>query len=660
MRIVIVGAGPGGLYLATLLQAEHPEREVVVLERNPRDAAFGFGVVFSDNTMSALERDDPRTTADLAGLGPSWDQIAVGFDGPLLRCGGIGFTSIARRELLSYLQDRAEAAGVEVGYETAVTTRDDLPDHDLLVAADGLNSVVRGWDADAYGYHPEVGDARFIWLGTDLPYDCLTFVFARSEHGAFGIHGYPFENGISTFLIETDEATWRAAGFDEFDPAAHAPGESDEVSVAYLRELCADHLGDHRVLANNSRWQQFTTVRNRTWSHDRTVLIGDAAHTAHFSVGSGTRMAMADALALSQALDERGATPEALAAYEQRRRPEVERIQAAAAPSLRWWEDFGNETDRDLPSFAFHFLTRTPRITRGSLARRDPGFVRAVDRWWAARVAADPAIPAGTRPDSALGTPLTLGSLTLANRVAVTVGGDGSDDEVVAGVGGHALAGAGLVVVDLPTATASPEASDPAAGGRIEPGPASASPVPAWSRGARVAHERTAAKVAVRTTAARLSAPGDLAAAGADLLVVAREPGGGNPTVPSGASGPSPEDVARIRAAWPASLPLAAELLVPGVAAADAAVVAGAAVDEDAVLEQAKALAAAGTDLLVIGGEPGVAGWRLLVLSQRLRDEVGVATMLDDGVVPDADGAESAVLSLRADLWLGAPRLAGR
>lgn len=449
MKIVIVGGGPGGLYLSALLKRADPKREVVVLERNRADDPYGFGVVFSDNTLSSLAEGDPELTAELGRLGPSWDAIQVQLHDRAMRCGGIGFTSISRARLLGMLQQQASDSGVDLRFETVLTDPDDVGDHDLLVAADGANSTVRGWYGDAFGHHADIGDAKFIWMGTTKPFDCLTFLFEHDDHGAYGVHAYPFEDQTSTFLVETDPATWRAAGLDAFDPTQAAPGESDRHSVDYLADLFAEHLDGHELLSSNSRWGNFPTVRNDRWSHGTTVLIGDAAHTAHFSVGSGTRMAMEDALALSQALDDASDIKTALTDFETIRRPTVERIQAAAEPSLRWWERFGMYTDWSTERFAFHFLTRTPRITRGSLQRLDPSFIEQVDS------AVPPVTSEGASPDPASApTPNSRRGATdppasRTNSLALTTNAEGFIDDDAAVAAAHDLVAEGATHITV-------------------------------------------------------------------------------------------------------------------------------------------------------------------------------------------------------------------
>jgi len=431
-KIAVVGGGPGGLFLATLIRRADPTAEVTVFERNGAADAFGFGVVFSDRTLAGIHEADPVLREALAAHGRHWDDIEVRLKGERIRCGGNGMAAIARRTLLALLQERARAAGASLRFRTEVGLSD-LDGFDLVVAADGAGSRLRESLAPRLGTRVDTATAKFIWFGTDYLFDGLTFVHERGPHGVFAVHGYPISDGTSTFIVECDEPTWRAAGLDAFDVTA-PPGPSDLASKDYLEKLFAEQIDGHRLLVNNSRWGSFRTRRTRRWHtlHPRPVaLLGDAVHTAHFSVGSGTKMAMEDAIALSDALVTHGYDlGKALAAYEAAARPSVEAIQDAARPSLAWWERFGQYHDAFEPwQFAYHFLSRS--ITDARLARRAPDFVRAGhDRWHAIH---------GAPP---LESPLDLGGWSLAGRVlAVTPagasvpGGDGTVLPLLAAAG---------------------------------------------------------------------------------------------------------------------------------------------------------------------------------------------------------------------------------
>ncbi len=385
VRIAIIGGGPGGLYLAALLKAADPRRRVHVFERNRSDDTFGFGVVFSDPTLRSLAEGDPVVHHGLLAEGVRWDDIEVRLRGSRIRCGGNGFVAIARHRLLALLQERCRGLGVDLHFESPVAL-EDLEEADLVVAADGVNSTVRERLKDVFRPAVTTGSAKFIWLGTTAPFDALTFVFERREEGWFAVHGYPSDRGTGagTFIVETEGETWHRAGLDAFD-VGQPPGPSDLRSRDYLASVFRDHLDGHALLVNNSRWASFRTVRCRRWRAGRVALLGDAAHTAHFSVGSGTRMAMQDALALARALEVEPSLDRALQRYERERRPEVERIQGAARPSLAWWERFGTYAAHlEPPQFAYHFLTRSGRVDHRRLGERDPGFVRRVEEWFAA------------------------------------------------------------------------------------------------------------------------------------------------------------------------------------------------------------------------------------------------------------------------------------
>ena len=396
MRIACLGAGPGGLLAALLAKRSDPDREVTVFERNQAGDTFGFGVVFSDATLDGIDAADPVLRRALDTHGAHWDPIEVRLHGERWRFGGNGMAAVARRTLLGLLTERAVAAGVDIRFATPADPDDLLrAGYDLVIAADGANSSVRTRFSQDFGPSVVTATAKFIWFGTTYPFGGLTFVHEQSPHGVFAVHGYPIGNGTSTFIVETDEESWRAAGLDAFD-VSQPPGPSDELTRAYLEKLFAEQIDGAPLLVNNSRWGNFRTWRTQRWRHragpaDGTAvaLLGDAAHTAHFSVGSGTKMAMEDAIALVAALDARAPGPSpsaeavdaALADYEAARRPQVTRIQDAARPSLSWWEHFGRSY-RHLPpwQFAFGFFSRS--LAAAKLRQRDPAFTDAVLAAW--------------------------------------------------------------------------------------------------------------------------------------------------------------------------------------------------------------------------------------------------------------------------------------
>ncbi|MFC4055520.1 bifunctional salicylyl-CoA 5-hydroxylase/oxidoreductase [Actinomadura syzygii] len=452
MRIAVIGGGPGGLYFAALAKQLGPAHEITVWERNAADDTFGFGVVFSDETLGGIEHADPGIYRLMCAEFARWDDIDIHHRGRVLTSGGHGFAAMSRRRLLEILQTRCRELGVAVHF------RAEAPDvaglaatHDLVVASDGLNSAVRAAYADSFRPDLEQRACKYMWLGTDKVFEAFKFFILETPYGVMQGHAYPFDSHGSTFIAEMHEDVWRAAGFDAFAARDFAPGESDDKSIAKIRELFAEALDGGEVLANNSRWTSFTTVRNASWRHENIVILGDAAHTAHFSIGSGTKLAMEDALALAACLHEHEGVGAALEAYEAERKPVVQSTQRAAQASLEWFENLDQYTGQDAEQFAFNILTRSRRITYDNLRLRDPEFVASVDAWFA-DYQDNPgdvfAVPPMFRP-------FRLGDLHLANRVVVSamdmykaVEGMPTDFHLVH-LGGKALGGAGLVMTEM-------------------------------------------------------------------------------------------------------------------------------------------------------------------------------------------------------------------
>lgn len=422
LRVACVGGGPGGLFAAIALAHALPDAIIDVYERNRADDVFGFGVVFSDATLDAIDRVDPVLREALSAHGRHWDRITVHSKGDAVSAGGNGMSAIHRRVLLDSLQQRATELGARLHFETSVTAQDlDAGGtFDLIVGADGANSTVRESFVDRLGHTVDQAGVKFIWFGTTYDFEGLTFLHERSEHGNFAVHAYPIGSGLSTFIVETDEDTWRRAGLDAFD-TSQPPGASDLKSQRYLEALFAERIDGHPLVANNSRWANFRTRRTERWSTVGTagtpvVLLGDAVHTAHFSVGSGTKMAMEDAAALARELAH---TPRdigaALAGFEASRRPLVARIQEAAVPSLSWWDHFSDyHRSLDPWQFGVHFFTRA--ISAEKIGVRDPEFVVSARRRWAERHGADP-----------LDTPLPLGDSVLSSRLLTVIDGAGGE-----------------------------------------------------------------------------------------------------------------------------------------------------------------------------------------------------------------------------------------
>ena len=419
MRVAVVGGGPGGLFFAVLLRHADLAHEVTVFERNTADDTFGFGVVFSDRTLAGIEAADPVLIDAVEQHGQHWDEIWIRLKGERLLCRGNGMAAISRRLLLQLLQGRAIEAGATLMFERRVELAD-LHGYDLVVVAEGTNSAIR--DAldtkfnGVFGSTVETAAAKFIWFGTDYRFDGLTFVHELGPHGVFSVHGYPISEDVSTFIAETDAQSWRASGLDSFDTDPRS-GASDLKSKEYLERLFAEQIDGRQLLVNNSRWASFRTRRTARWHtlHPQpVVLIGDAAHTAHFSVGSGTKMAMEDAMTLAHSLVEHSTDlATALDRYESVARPPVDAVQESARPSLSWWEHVGRYHAAFEPwQFAYHFLSRS--ISDSRLARRDRGFVGATHAAWAERHGAEP-----------LASTCTIGGLNVASRVVVVDEVDG-------------------------------------------------------------------------------------------------------------------------------------------------------------------------------------------------------------------------------------------
>ncbi|MGY1631421.1 bifunctional salicylyl-CoA 5-hydroxylase/oxidoreductase [Geodermatophilus sp. SYSU D01186] len=492
MRIAVSGGGPGGLYFSALVKQLDPSHEVTVWERNAPDDTFGFGVVFSDETLGGIEHADPVVFREMQRHFARWDDIDVHHRGRVTTSGGHGFAAMSRKELLGILQRRCAHLGVPVHFRTEAPDPERLrSEHDLVVASDGARSAVRARYADVFRPTFDTRRCRYMWLGTDLVFDAFKFFVEETPYGVMQIHGYPYDRTGSTFIVEMHEDVWQRAFADV--AALDLPlGESDTKSIALVEQLFAGVLGGHRVFANNSRWLNFLSLRNQTWRHGNLVLLGDAAHTAHFSIGSGTKLAMEDALALAACLHEHPDVDAALTAYEAERRPVVLSTQRAAQASLEWFEDIGRYVHQDPEQFAFNIITRSRRVTHDNLRLRDPEFVAGVDAWFA-RTQPEPAEP---RPP--MFHPFRLGGLELANRVVVSamdmysaVDGLPTDFHLVH-LGSKALGGAGLVMTEM--VCVSPE-------GRITPGCTgfyTAEQEAAWARVVDFVHSATDAKIGVQ------------------------------------------------------------------------------------------------------------------------------------------------------------------
>lgn len=485
MRIAVVGGGPGGLYFAALTKALDPDHEITVWERNAPDDTFGFGVVFSDETLGGIEHADKAVFAAMSEDFARWDDIDVHFRGTTSTSGGHGFAAMSRRRLLTILQRRCLELGVTIHFRTEAPG--DLSGHDLVIAADGANSAIRARYARTFQPSVETRRCKYIWLGTDLVFDAFKFHILDTPAGIMQVHGYPYSRDASTFILEMHDDVWERAGFHA--PDGLRPGENDEASIEKIRELCADVLDGHSITGNNSKWTNFATVRCASWRHENVVLIGDAAHTAHFSIGSGTKLAMEDALALAACLHEQPGVDSALTAYEAERRQVVTSTQRAAQASLEWFENIGQYADQDPHQFAFNIVTRSRRVTYDNLRLRDPGFVADLDAWFARDFGA-------VRPP--MFQPFRIGQLELANRVVVSPMDMYSATDGVPGdfhlvhLGSKALGGAGLVMTEMVCVSET---------GRITPGCTGMyrpEHEESWKRVVDFVHTRSGAKIGIQ------------------------------------------------------------------------------------------------------------------------------------------------------------------
>jgi anthraniloyl-CoA monooxygenase len=492
VRVAIVGAGPAGLYLAILLKRDDPGHQVTVYERNRVEDTFGFGVVFSDETLENVGEADPETNAAMAAAAARWEDIEIHYRGTVMRSTGHRFSGVERKTLLELLAARARSLGVELHWQQEIRSLSDgaLSAADLIVAADGAASLIRDRLSDQFRPQVDWRHNRFVWLGSTRPFPAFTFYFKPSPAGLWRTHAYQYAPGRSTFIVEAREETWQASGLGQDDEPA---------TVAYLEHLFQEELQGHPLLANRSIWRRFPTVRNARWQANNVVLLGDAAHTAHFSVGSGTKLAMEDAIALAAALKTERSIPAALESYEGGRRPQVESLQRAAQASLEWFESVERYHDTEPLQFAFNLLTRSLRITHENLRLRDPALVAQVDRRFAEQAQAQSGRPVPLDPcPPPLFTPYRLRDLVLPNRIVVSSmcqyrAEDGlPNDWHLVHLGSRAIGGAGLVMTEM---------TDVSREGRISPGCAGMylpSHVGGWRRIVEFVHRESEAKIGIQ------------------------------------------------------------------------------------------------------------------------------------------------------------------
>jgi len=492
MKVDIIGGGPAGLYFSVLAKKSLPQAQVSVTERNRADDTFGFGIVLSEETLNNLRAADAPSYRDIAANFAYWDDIHTHYRGQVLRSSGHGFSGIKRLTLLQILQRRAAALGVDIRYETEDPGLAAHGDADLIVAADGINSRVR--ESLAQQFRPEVDlrSNKFVWLGARMRLPGFTYSFREDACGIWNLHAYMYAEGECTLVVETTDAAFRNSGLRIEDEGATA---------AYVERLFAEELRGAKVLTNRSHWRNFPTITCARWHHDNVVLLGDAAHTAHFTIGSGTKLALEDAIALHAALMQHAQVPRAaLPAYEAARREEAERIQHAANVSLVFFENVRRFWHMEPVQFNFALMSRSKQITYDNLRLRDPGFIAAVDRWWAGTIAASEhiALPPDFAAPPPMFAPFRLRGLRLANRVVVSpmcqyaaVEGTPNDWHLVH-YGARALGGAGLLYTEM--TCVAPEA-------RITPGCAGLyAPEHAqwWTRIVDFAHRHSQAKVCLQ------------------------------------------------------------------------------------------------------------------------------------------------------------------
>src|SRR5476649_251296 len=446
MKIAIIGGGPAGLYAAILLRKQQPSAEITVYERNRADDTFGFGVVFSDATLDNFEKYDPPSYRRITQEFAYWDDIAVHFRGSVHRVGGNGFCGCSRRTLLMILQERARELAVHLMFEADIDEIIGLADADLIVLADGINSRFRDKFADHFQPEVDLRSNKFAWMGSTRPLDAFTFIFQETEWGPFIAHAYQYEVGHSTWIFETDPETFERAGL---------AGLSEKQSADRMAGIFGWFLEGHQLLTNRSMWRNFPMIRSKRWVKDKLVLLGDAKATAHFSIGSGTKLAMEDAIALVDAMQRAPSVDLALQQYEQGRREEVEKTQHAADVSLVWFEHVDRFWDFDPVQFAFGVMTRAKAITYDNLTLRAPDFVRQVDEAFAKQVRGRGLDVDVDKPVAPMFQPLKLREMTLANRAVVSPMCMYSAEEGVPGdfhlvhYGSRAIGGAGLIFTEM-------------------------------------------------------------------------------------------------------------------------------------------------------------------------------------------------------------------
>lgn len=494
MKIICLGGGPAGLYFALSMKRRNPEHDVTVYERNRPGDTFGWGVVFSDQTMENLHENDPVTARTIRDELAHWDDIDVHYKDTIITSTGHGFCGIGRKRLLNILQDRCRELGVKMVFETEIDVDSDLAqfaDADLIIASDGLNSKVRTAFAEHFQPDIDIRANKFVWLGTHKLFDAFTFIFKETEHGWIWVHAYRFDKDTSTFIVECSEETYKAFGFDTM---------SQEESSRTCERIFAKELDGHKLMSNarhirGSAWINFPRVLCKTWYHKNVVLLGDAAHTAHFSIGSGTKLAFEDAISLANVLNSAKLdVPQALQQYQEERELDVLRLQSAARNSTEWFENVPRYTHFEPIQFAYSMLTRSQRVSHENLRLRDSTWLQSVERWFAGKAVGKPV----EKPVPPMFTPFKLRDMNLKNRVVVSPmcmysAKDGTVDEFhLVHYGARAMGGAGLVYTEMTNVSAE---------GRITPGCAGLyndAHVAAWKRIVDFVHSQSQAKMCIQ------------------------------------------------------------------------------------------------------------------------------------------------------------------
>jgi anthraniloyl-CoA monooxygenase len=502
MNILCIGGGPAGLYFSLLMKKQNPEHEIVVVERNRPYDTFGWGVVFSDQTLGNLSLADEDTARAILQSFNHWDDIDIFFKGERVTSGGHGFCGIGRKRLLNILQQRCEALGVKLVFECDVEDDQQLArdyQADLVIAADGLNSRIRKRYAATFQPQVEARRCRFVWLGTRKKFDAFTFAFKQTEHGWFQAHIYQYDGETSTFIVETPEQVWRSSGLEDM---------SQEQSIAFCERLFAEQLDGHALMSNASHlrgsamWITFPRVVCQQWVHwnDATpvVLMGDAAHSAHYSIGSGTKLALEDAIEMARCFGQHADVRQALAAYQAARAVEVLKIQSAARNSMEWFENVERYSAMEAPQFSYSMLTRSQRLSHENLRLRDAAYVAGFEQWIARRACEQ----AGVAPPQAqvlpMLTPFRVRGVTLKNRIVVSPMAQYSALDGVAGdfhlvhLGARALGGAGMVFAEMTCVSADARIT-PACPGMYTP-----QHTAAWKRIVDFVHASSTAKIAIQ------------------------------------------------------------------------------------------------------------------------------------------------------------------